>query len=52
MFAEATVSVETCERGCSERPPIRGIDPPIAEDETGTRRLDPPTEQRDPSIKM
>ena len=52
MFAEATVSVETCERRCSKRPPIRGINPPIAEDETGTRRLDPPTEQRDPPIKM
>ena len=52
MFAEATMSVETCERSCSERPPIRGIDPPIAEDETGTRRLDLPTEQSDPLIKM
>ena len=46
------MSMETCERGCSERPLIRGIDPLIAEDETGTRRLDPPTEQRDPPIKM
>ena len=52
MFAEATVSVETCERRCSERPLIRGIDPSIAKDETGTRRLDLPTEQRDPLIKM
>ena len=52
MFAEATMSVETCERGCSKRPPIRGIDLRIAKDETGTRRLDPSTEQRDPSIKM
>ena len=52
MFAEATVFVEMSERRCSERPLIRGIDVPIAEDETGTRRLDPPTEQRDPPIKM
>ena len=48
---EATVSAELCERGCSERPPIQRIDPPIAEDKTGTRRSDPPTEQSDPPIK-
>ena len=51
MFVEAIVSAELCERGCSERPPIRGIDLPIAKDETGTRRSDPLIEQRDPPIK-
>ena len=51
MFADATMSAESCEKGCSERPPIRGIDPPIVEDETGTRRSDPPTKQSDPPIK-
>ena len=51
VFAEATMSAESCERGCSERPPIRGIDLPIAEDETGTRRSDPSTEQCDSPIK-
>ena len=52
MFAKATVFVETFERRCSERPPIRGIDQLIAEDKTDIRRLDPPTEQCDPPIKM
>ena len=51
MFAEATISAELCERGCSKRPPIGGINPLIAEDKTGPRRSDPPTEQRNPPIK-
>ena len=44
MFAERIVFVERCERGCTDSPPIGGIDPPIEDDETGRRRLDLPTE--------
>ena len=51
MFAEAIVSAERCERGCTNSPPIGGIDPPIEDDETGTRRSDLSTEQRNPPIK-
>ena len=45
MFAES------CERGCSDRPPIGGIDPPIAEDKTGPTSSDLLIEQRNPPIK-
>ena len=51
MFAKTTVSAERCERGCTDSPPIGGIDSPIEDDETCPRRSDPPTETRNPSIK-
>ena len=51
MFAEETMSAESCERGCSERLPIGGINPPIQEDEIGPRRSDPPIEQCNPPRK-
>ena len=51
MFVEATVSAESCERGCSDRPPIGRIDLLIAEDEIGPTSLNLPTEQRNPPIK-
>ena len=51
VFAEATVSAEWCERGCTKRTLTGGIDPPIEDDETGPRRSDPPIEQHTPPIK-
>ena len=42
VFAGRTVSAERCERGCTESPPIGGINPLIEDDETGRRRSDPP----------
>ena len=51
MFAKATVSAEWCERGCTDSPPIGGIDLLIEDDKTGPRRSNPPTEQCNPPIK-
>ena len=51
VFAGRTVSAERCERGCTDSPPIGGIDLPIEDDKTGRRRLDPPTETRNPPIQ-
>ena len=51
VFAEAAMSAEWCERGCTDSPPIGGIDPPIEDNDTGPRRSNPPAEQRNPSIK-
>ena len=45
------MSAESCERVCSDRPPIGGIDPLIAKNETCPTSLDPPTEQHNPPIK-
>ena len=51
VFMEATVSTEWCERGCTNGPPIGGIYLLIEDDETGPRRSNPLTEQRNPLIK-
>ena len=51
MFAEATMSAKSFERECSNKPPIGGINPPIAKDEIGPASLNPPTVQRNPLIK-
>ena len=45
------MSAESFERGCLDRPPIGGINPPTAVDETGPISFNPPTEQRNPPIK-
>ena len=44
MFAERTMSAGRCERGFTDSPPIE-------DDESGQRRLDPPTATRNPPIE-
>ena len=51
MFAGRTVSAKRCERGCTDSPPIGGIDPPIEDDKTGRIRSDPPIETRNSPIQ-
>ena len=51
MFAERTVFAKPCEREFTDSPLIGRIDPLIEDDETGPRRLDPPTKTCNPPIE-